>query len=736
MAWADAPAPLQIDVVRRRLELTIPLATGARIIANPFQRQFWTDAGKHRWLSVSAPTSAGKSYIVKRWFEERTRGSATFRGVYLVPTRALIDEVSRDLRLLFGGDVGIFVIPWDSDIGTGPKEIFVLTQERLHLLQEREALFAPELLFVDEAQKLGDDSRGVLLQRVVDEAVRRRPEAQVLFASPSSQNPELLLEGAPPGSRPDSIVSETVTVNQNLLWVNPSSDSRRWVVELVTSGQPRRVGSIDLPGRSTSTGKRLPLVALGLGGARPGNVVYVNGAADAEKTAMVIADGLADRVDLSAHARVVALRELIFKTIHRDYRLAAVIGNGVAFHYGNMPLIIRTEVERLFRDEILLYLVCTSTLLEGVNLPCRNLFARAPKRGSKTPMALPDFWNLAGRAGRWGTEFRGNVICVDTHAWPEVPRIRVRQSLARASDEVLSDIAQLRAFIDAPAPADAARDEPLTASVFSLLATRVAQGVPLLSIAGVSLSAADASDLEARIGDALRRVELPTGMLARHAGISPLAMQVLLDYFRGHQAAGRLPLALPEIRGSELTYTRALSRSRDYLGADRAWTDKRCAMLGILVRDWMRGYPLARLISARIRVVRAAGRDTPIATIIRETMDDVEQIARFSAPKFLACYVDVLGVFLAERGGAPTIATDHLTMMLELGVSRPTEVSLMSLGLSRTSAVALSALIVEDELSPQEALGWLRAQPAAQLAVPTLVQQEILRCLEPAGGTE
>lgn len=597
--------------MRRRLELTIPLARGERIAANPFQREFWTSADEHGWLSVSAPTSAGKSYIVKRWFKERSQESNSFRGVCLVPTRALIDEVSRDLRRDFGSDVAVFVIPWDREIGSHAKEIYVVTQERLHLLQESDRTFAPELLFVDEAQKVGDNSRGVLPQSVLDEAVRRRPDAQVLFASPSSVNPELLLEGAPPDSRPDRVVSEAVTVNQNLLWVNPTPDSKRWMVELVTGGNPRRVGTVELGARPT-TGKRLPLVAVALGGVKPGNVIYVNGAAEAEKTAMQIAGAIADRVDLSNHPDIVALQELIARTIHRDYRLGPVLRNGVAFHYGNMPLIVRSEIERLFREEVLVYLVCTSTLLEGVNLPCRNLFARGPKRGSNRPMTIPDFWNLAGRAGRWGKEFRGNVVCVETtgDVWDVVPRKPERQWLARASDEVLSQLGSLRTFIDAQSPAEAAREDPLMASVFSLLATRVRQGRALTSIPGVTLSEPEAADLEERISAAVELVELPKEFMARHAGISPTAMQVLLDYFRGHERPATLPLAMPESQGSELSYTKALSRSRDYLGTTRFGSNQRCAMLGILVRDWMRGYPLASLISERMSYTRTHKTET------------------------------------------------------------------------------------------------------------------------------
>jgi hypothetical protein len=732
-AWTGAPAPLQLDVIRRRIELTIPLGGGKRIFANPFQREFWTSAREHGWLSVSAPTSAGKSYIVKRWFEERSRRTETFRGVYLVPTRALIDEISRDLLRDFGDSVAVFVIPWDREIGSHAKEIYVMTQERLHLLHESDQSFTADLLFVDEAQKVGDETRGVLLQRVLDEAVRRKPEAQVLFASPSSRNPELLLQGAPPDARPDRVMSEMVTVNQNLLWVNPSPDSRKWIVELVTDGEPRRVGAIELAARPT-TGKRLPLAAAALGADQSGNVVYVNGAADAEQTAMQIADVLSDRVDLSHHPDVVALQELVVSTVHRDYRLGPVLRNGVAFHYGNMPLIVRTEIERLFRNEVLLYLVCTSTLLEGVNLPCRNLFARGPTRGANRPMSIPDFWNLAGRAGRWGTEFRGNIVCVDTHSdvWHDVPRQPARQLLARASDEVLSRLDSLDAFIDAPSPAEAARDEPLMASVFSFLATRVWQGSPLTTIPGVTLTDGAASDLEERIRSALKAVELPIELIARHAGVSPTAMQVLLDYFRRHRNPETLPLAMPEAPKSELSYTKALSRSRDYLGTTRFGNDRRCAMLGILVRDWMRGYPLSRLISERITFLRTRtkGKRPDAAAVIRDTMDDVEQIARFAAPRYLACYQDVFAFHLAEKGETPSITTDELTMMLELGVSRTTEVSLMSLGLSRTSAIALSELITADQLTPEQALAWLRAQVVEQLGVPVLVQNEIAEILK------
>src|SRR6185437_1072961 len=119
-----------------------------------------------QWVSASAPTSAGKSFIVRRWFGQLASNSAEFLGVYLVPTRALIEEVSREIRKELGGDVAVYTIPWDKNIGSSPREIHVVTQELLHFLYEQYPVLAPDLLFIDEAQKFGDQQRGVLLQRV------------------------------------------------------------------------------------------------------------------------------------------------------------------------------------------------------------------------------------------------------------------------------------------------------------------------------------------------------------------------------------------------------------------------------------------------------------------------------------------------------------------------------------------------------------------------------------------
>jgi hypothetical protein len=732
-AWTSAPAPLRADVMRRRLELLIPSEEGRSLPVNPFQRAFWSAAERGDWVSVSAPTSAGKSFIVRRWFEKRLAEKDCFRGVYVVPTRALLAEVCKELEATFGREIPVFGIPWDSEIGKAPKELYVFTQERLHLLQNERGDFVADLLFVDEAQKLADGERGVLLQRVIAEAVRRHPATQVIFASALAENPDLLLQGRPEESTGESLRSEVVTVNQNLLWVDEiQGDTKRFSVDLMIDGEARRLGELKLAARATG-GKRLPLIAHALGRGHAGNLVYVNFAYEAEQVAMQLKAPRGAEVDLSADERVKKLKELVEKTIHPRYRLNAVLDSGIAFHYGNMPLLVRDEIEALFRDGVLSYLICTSTLLEGVNLPCSNLFVRGPKKGRKAFMSPADFWNLAGRAGRWGIEFQGNIVCVDAtdaNRWPEPPRRRVVQPLRRATDSVLADLPRLCAYIDGEPGKDPDQVEAPLEPVYNLLASRVSEGEGLEGLPGTgALGSTKIEDLEDRIERSLEGVEVAPEIYQRHSAISPRSMQELLDYFAGHKEPHRLPLAPPENTNAAENYAEALARVTNHLGAPFGDHGGYRYALAILMRDWMRGRPLPVLIKARIKYERskksASSEDTVVAAAIRNTMRDVEQFARFEAPKYLSCYLDVLLQFIDSSKAEVRLPEMDLQMMLEMGVSRPTELSMMTLGLSRSSAVALEPNVFDDDLDREGALDWLRNADLGDYDLPALVVAEI-----------
>lgn len=106
---------------------------------------------------------------------------------------------------------------------------------------------------------------------------------------------------------------------------------------------------------------------------------------------------------------LITLAKDIANEVHRDYYLADIIPKGVAYHIGYLPSTIKMRIEELYRQGLIETLFCTSTLMEGVNLPADNLFITDYKIG-RGRMSAIDFKNLIGRVGRIEYNLYGNVF--------------------------------------------------------------------------------------------------------------------------------------------------------------------------------------------------------------------------------------------------------------------------------------------------------------------------------------
>jgi Lhr-like helicase len=435
--------------------------SGQWLRVNRFQQSFWNEANKPQtWVSASAPTASGKTFLVLQWLLNEIQTSSAIVAVYLAPTRALVSEIEESLNDLLRRNkiLGIDVtslplsVKYNDALAGKMKAIFILTQERLHLLANvlNDGLKI-DLLVADEAHKVGDRNRGVVLQDALERVSRINPAMKVVFVSPATQNPETLLEDAPPDTRTQAVDSDSPTVLQNvILATQQPRRTTEWSLKLrLTDGQQFPIGTLTLQGRPTSLKKKLALIAASAG-KKGGTLVYTNGPAEAEEVALLISQ-LVQPDTLDVDLELAALADLARRGIHESYQLAPVVRKGVAFHYGNMPSLLREEIERLFRIGKIRFLVCTSTLIEGVNLSCRTIVVRGPRKGVGQPMEPHDFWNLAGRAGRWGNEFQGNIICVDPDdkaAWPEGVPLRKRYPIQRETDSIFGLGQGLLQFIE------------------------------------------------------------------------------------------------------------------------------------------------------------------------------------------------------------------------------------------------------------------------------------------------
>ena len=118
-----------------------------------------------------------------------------------------------------------------------------------------------------------------------------------------------------------------------------------------------------------------------------------------------------------------------------------------------------------------------------------------------------------------------------------------------------------------------------------------------------------------------------------------------------------------------------------------------------------------------------------IHVVIREVMENIESFARFSFAKDSSCYMDILRYFLEINRRSDLIDNiPQLNLWLEFGVSEKTHLSLLSLGLSRNSVIALSDRhITNTQMSQQESITWLQQLDIESLDLSPIIKEDIKR---------
>ena len=139
----------------------------------------------------------------------------------------------------------------------------------------------------------------------------------------------------------------------------------------------------------------------------------------------------------------------------------------------------------------------------------------------------------------------------------------------------------------------------------------------------------------------------------------------------------------------------------------------------------MRGDPLPVLIDTAIRYNKSTKTGRSTATIIRKTMENVEEHLRFRYVKFFTCYNSILAFALKNVGLDQYVTTiPNVPLFLEMGGSSGAMINLMALGLSRTSAEALAEYITNKDMALDEVRTWIRGRNFAQLDISPICIRE------------
>lgn len=328
------------------------------------QRQILDELLLGKNVVVSAPTSFGKTLLVDAFISEKRPDTV----VMIVPTIALIDETRRRLIRRFGDKYQILTQRHEAP-EEGRLTIYVLTQERyLH----REDIESIDFLFVDEFYKL-DPNRG---------NDGRYQSLNVALHRAMSLNPQIFLAGP------------------NISEINFGEKWNGRLTYFKSGFQTVSVNSVSRIG----TGDHFEIFLADIREVEEPALVYVK----SPKSAFDLAKNLIDQgVDFS-NQDCRDLADWIKRNYHPEWTLALALETGIAIHHGKIPRSLGQLFVELFNEGLIRILICTSTLIEGVNTSAKNVFIYDKKLGNSN-FDYFSFCNIRGRVGRMMRHFVGNV---------------------------------------------------------------------------------------------------------------------------------------------------------------------------------------------------------------------------------------------------------------------------------------------------------------------------------------
>lgn len=109
---------------------------------------------------------------------------------------------------------------------------------------------------------------------------------------------------------------------------------------------------------------------------------------------------------------------------HPQWVLPDLLKDGLAVHHGALPRSVAYHILRLFNEGAIRFLLCTSTIIEGVNTSAKSIIIYDNKIATKKFDQFT-FNNIKGRAGRMFKHFVGHVYVLHQEPEPELPLVDV-----------------------------------------------------------------------------------------------------------------------------------------------------------------------------------------------------------------------------------------------------------------------------------------------------------------------
>ena len=345
------------------------------------------ESKKDNTVSVIAPTSYGKSELIISAVKEY----AGKRICILTSTKALLIQTKKRVQQISKGIFPKIVVHPEMYNPNDPSCLAVLTQERLLRIFKKDPHLSFDCIIVDEAHEmLEDDSRSRTLANVIIVAQKRNPEVAFKFLTPFLVDSTNLKARYTTYDIEGFKVSEYIKTEKYFLCDLRNHTGLKLYDQFLNKYLPisdnRNLGFEEDVVKAYSAGK---------------NIIYLNKPTDIEKFALALADVLPE-VDSKL---IQTACDNISEYLQPQYNLLAYLCKGIIYHHGSVPDAIRIYIEDLYKkDGAVRYVITSSTLLSGVNLPTERMFVLDNKRG-RSNLSHDSFKNLVGRVCRFGEIF-------------------------------------------------------------------------------------------------------------------------------------------------------------------------------------------------------------------------------------------------------------------------------------------------------------------------------------------
>lgn len=648
----------------------------------------------NNFYSFSGPTSFGKTYIIKSLIKHKIINNEKNNIVLVVPTKALINEIVLDLNEEFKSFSELNDIKVFSNFTTrkyrSKNNVFVLTPERLlAMLNEDECPIINNLL-IDEAHKLGveNDQRSITFFLAIEKTLLKFNGINLYFSAPLINNPNVLLDLFKIDSSNRTFNTEESPVDQNLMFIDLIDNKKKIFHPVKKQFIEHDLGPI------SSTTEEI-IFEIGDGHS---NVIYSSSINEAVNSAMELKRKLEEnnnKFSINSNSEINNLIELVKETLHADFYLIECLEYGIAFHYGGLPQAIRLKIEELFKLNQITYLFCTSTLLEGINLPARNLFVLQNKKG-RANMEIIDFWNLAGRAGRLTYELSGNVICLKSknNQWNSEKVLDksiidlkpvVTKKISRNSKKILNVITNKSRRSNTT-------DYKVIEYIGNVIAIDNLNNENSLLLNEVKTTIKDEINLYFKQFE----IKVPYEILKTSYSIHLLQQNnAFIDLTKNN---GEKFLV------KQINYKNCLALLKHLYSIyhweiyeNKLQNEEMLKYYAVLMNQWMNGVSIKKIIETSIeyqvkneKTVYKNGVNTNelfnrgnkehINDLITSTLNNLEQIIQFKLQYYIENFINIIE-YLSENE-----VVDNWGEYLEFGTTNPVEIGLQNLGLSRQTA--------------------------------------------------